>query len=319
MMEWIKNIVIEPIKKNLVFIFFFGGFIFILLGALIEHQGYSEFFLKSGSAILGGGVFAVLLYSDKFTKLFEKHIYNVFYDPEKISGVDELKKKLHGLSNAVLKHILPKSHSDATDLLMEKFFNSELEYHYENYEQTYDIKVNTQNNDITIMNTTRVKIVLAPKVESPRLKQRLMGDVTYKLIRLAFNAKKVETADFIKDKTNDKINILTIPLKEYAIIDSNNIDEVIQMERVVEMKQNLDVDSYVAAEVSRYTKGFSVKVKITDGYIVQFENFGIDKSSDEHHENDDDDEYERWTLAENGELLLPGQGYLFIITKKKVG
>ena len=93
-------------------------------------KGSTEFILSAGSAILGAGVFAVIMKSHQFTEVFQKHIYDVFYKPELINIGVPLVSKWELITNSLLSEVLPQAHNDATSLIKEQFFNAELEYHF---------------------------------------------------------------------------------------------------------------------------------------------------------------------------------------------
>lgn len=319
--QYFKSIVIEPIKNNLSIVLLWGGVFLTFLGAVfgtkIDSFGYipsgtGEAILKSGSAILGAGVFAVIMKSSQFTELFQKHILNVMYSPSNLKDKDDLKEKWKFLTNEMLKYVLPQAHSDATKHIEKQFFNSELEYHFENHEITYEVIV--KDNIATVKNTTRTTIVLSPNIENPIFEQKFWNNGKSKLCKLFLGGKNINKDGMFKvDSKDPTLNILTFPFKEYDIISNVGEDTKVSFERMIENSQDLSDDPMLMSRINRYAKGFVVKAKISDGYKLVFENFGYNDILN-NYEQDDGDGFERWQLAKPNELLLPGDGYVIAIT-----
>ncbi len=310
--EFFTKTVLEPVSENLTAVMFWGGMIAIIAGVYFEG-GVSEFLLKSGGAVLGGGVFAVIVKSSQFTELFQKHINEVFYNPMKIgSGIDAI-GKWRILTESMLKDNLPNSYLDATKKLEENFFNSELDYHFEDHNMKYDITI---NDDIaTVISSTDTTIILSDNKNDPVMHQSVTGRESTEIKSLFLNGVQVteENCKFFQDTKNPHIMHLEVHLNDYKNTEGDNS---IRMERVFSWKQELKSDPIISGYISRYVKGFALKVKISEGYKLKFSTFNGVEISDDHHHLDDGSGYERWQLAEAGTLMLPAQGFFCVIIKE---
>jgi hypothetical protein len=313
---------------NLTQTLIWGGIFLTFVGAIFGNTidawhlipiGTGEALLKTGSAILGAGVFAVILKSSQFTSLFQKHIMDVLYNPANMADKSVLKEKWILLTNEMLKQVLPKAHYDATNQIEKQFLNSELDYHFENHEITYDIQIDASTNIATIKNTTRSTIVLSPNTDEPMFEQVFQNDGKSKLLKLFLNNENINQPDlFIIDSENPNNQILKFPFKKYGIISSQNEDTKITLERIIENKQNLADDPCLLTFIKRYSKGFVVKAKVSEGYKIIFDNFSFVDVTKDRYQKDDGDSYERWQLAKPDELLLPNDGYVIVIIKENL-
>lgn len=84
------------------------------------------------------------------------------------------------------------------------------------------------------------------------------------------------------------------------------------LERVFEVRQDIAKEPYYIVNVSRYIKGFSVKYRASNCQVF-FENTGLGAGKDLESKVDGNG-YTRTVLADKNTLLLPGQGYIFIVT-----
>lgn len=303
----------EPVQENLTAVMFWGGLGGIIIG-MLNDGGVAEFFLKTGSAILGAGVFAVIMKSSQFTNLFQDHIYEVFYRPEKIGEGVKIVDKWRILTENLLKTILPHSYEDAAKKLEKNFFNDELAYHFEDHSMKYDINI-SEHNIASVTSTTVTTILLSDNKADPVMHQTVTGDENAQLISLFLNGKVVtnENCKFFKDKENPKLVHLKVNLNDYK---NSDTDKTIKMERVFTWDQDLHNDPTISGYISRYVKGFDVKVKVSKEYKVKFSIFSGKPIPEENHHGNDGSGYERWQVAQSGTLLLPGQGFFYAIIKQ---
>lgn len=324
-----KKLVTEPVKNNLSIVLFWVGLALVFIGAIFGSpidtfkyipKGTGEAVLKSGSAILGAGVFAVIMKSAQFTELFQKHIYDVFYEPQEVKDGVPLIVKWKGITNALLKNVLPSTHHQAADRIEKQFFNSELDYHFEEHTVSYEIIID-ENNIATVKSITNSTLVLSPFTKEPILKQYIETEGTFNFKALRLNDIACDKPElFTEDPDNPNRNLLKLPLKEYAQLKPNTTERVIRLERVVEWTQNLTNDPYIKGAIKRYIKGAKVRVKVKDNtHKVHFERFGLGDLPDEHYIEDDGFGFERWQLVTSDNLLLPGQGYILVLVPQKSG
>lgn len=308
--------IVTPCKHNLTLMLVIAGVVLVIIGAVTDVQ----FILTTGSATLGAGVFAAIIKSTQFTNLFQQHISEVFYDPAKVKDGVPLIYKWRRITIALLKDVLPKSHSKAADLIENQFFNSELEYHFENYRITYEISVDKNTRMADVVAKIDTLIVLSPKSENPMLIQALTTGKpdSVQVRRLHLGGKKCKFEDYCKPSKTEKDKFeIEVPLSQFARYNPMSGDRVLDMDRCVTWAQDLTVEPDIEGEVIRYIKGAEIKAKINDGYKILFRKFGLGELPVDHYIEDDGEGFQRWKLAESEDLLLPGQGYILIIVPQE--
>lgn len=322
-LDFIGRLVLAPLRNNLSIVLFWLGLLLIVVGAIFGRQidqfpyvphGVGEAVLKSGSAILGAGVFAVIMKSAQFTELFRNHIYQVFYQPEKLDGV-ALIDKWKIITSALLKDVLPSTHQHAVEKIENQFFNSERDYHFEELTLSYDINVKDGVASISSVNSST--LIISPASENPVLEQfiEIRGKFNFKALR--FNDIPCQDPDLFKvDPSQPNRRLLRVPLNKFAKLNANN-DKIIRMERAVQWTQNLVDDPYIKANIKTYIKGAKIRVRVTGGYKVHFERFGLGELPEQHYITDDGAGYERWQLVRANDLLLPGQGFIIVLSPRK--
>lgn len=295
-----------------------GGAFLIFIGGVFQQKidswtvsGVGSAILGIGSAIVGAGVFSAVTNSADFTKLFENHIFNVVYNPENTYDEKDLLSKWNTLTRAILKKVLPSAYDDASKKIEERFFNSELEYHFEDFSETYEIKIEDDIAEIVLCQKTYIRI--SPNVEEPKLIQKFrknIGDEEIKLESLYLNNQKIEGIDYIVDSDESDILKLEIDLNSYR-------SERIKMVKNVSFKQNLKEDPYIKSDISRFAKGFIVDINAPISHEIIFKPFGLDIGKKPiESTNTGIGNTRKWVIATSQELLIPGQGYIFLIIKK---
>ena len=315
-----KTLFIDPVKNNLTIMLSLLGIALLFMGAVFGEQiegfvyspkGSADMLLKAGSAILGAGIFAALMKSAQFSEIFQKHIYEVFYCPEKVIIGLPLISKWKILTNSLLKEVLPCTYHQAADRIQAQFFNSELDYHFENYTASYRIRI--ENNIAMVNCIITTTLIISPLSKNPILKQSIQNNDNITLKTLILNdIPCLKSYPYTKDINVENKYNLNIPLKKH-IRSRENGENIIELERVVEWKQDLSDDPCIVADIRRYIKGAKVKIKIDDDYKVQFKKFGLEHESNNNYVENDGVGYQRWTLVESDNLLLPGQSYIIVM------
>lgn len=306
--------------------------------------------LTLSSALIGAGVFSVLSQTvrytefiqgqllhvferDNFKNIIKQQIHDdaisaarmaqaqqalkeVFLDPQSITDdVVSFEDRWRMITESRLKGVLPNLHQDATVLLNKQFFNSELEYHFDNYSQTYDIKVN-DNGIATIQNTFKAIIVKNNATQTCTFKQQtssLTCTSGVELLELEIDGKRVTDQVDIDNYFTQASGTgsLNIDLKKYP-------DKPIRFKRVFKYQQDLKKEPHIIASISRYIKGGQLKVRVSGGFTPTFFRSGF-YSINKHEQVADNplpdaDGFRKWLLASSGNLLLPGQGFVVILT-----
>lgn len=315
----------------------------------------SKLLFATGTALIGGGAFTVISQSSKYTSLIQEHLetvlhkpshsdflqnkvrdelsrpeylaliqnklLDVFMDPSSVRDQHySLQERWRLLSESRLKGVLPELFKDATQLLEKQFFNTELEYHFEDYSQKYDISIDADGL-ATVINTFKAKIVKNKAAQSCIFRQgssSMSSEID--LRELEIKGQRVNSAEELSHYFNKEgfSSKLSIDLNQYT-------EDKIRFKRVFSYTQDLKTEPFIIASISKYIMGGQLKVKVPDGYEVTFNKSGINLNYSKHptvntteSTQPDTEGYRKWVLASTGSLLLPGEGYILIITPKSV-
>jgi hypothetical protein len=340
----------KPIQRHSAMALFFLGIILIGLATVDSPYITSEYvdaLSRMGGAILGAGVFAVIMKSAQFSELFQQHIADVIYDPKRVENAEMLPEKWRVITSAILAGVLPSTYDKATQAIEKRFFDDELDYHFENFEVWYDISVGADNL-ATVSNTLKATLVISPKKDKPVFQQKIMSSGSSKLSCLMINDKNIDLSDptIFEDIKGGKN--LTLDLGQYI---SGN--KSVKFERTFITHQDIANEPFVTATITRFIKGAVVRAKVTPSHRIRFLCMGIEAYDEPEDENPSAEKaaqgiigkdgvakkerrsvkrpsqkvgsgskigtgvdgrgYRRWMLAQPSDLLLPGQGYTLII------
>lgn len=316
-----------PATKNITLSLIFLGITLVILGMHMGEPSDKHFIetmrdilpdviTKIGVAILGAGVFAVILKTVQFVDIFREHIFEVFYSPEAFKSVKDLRTKWLELTEVILKNTLPMSHSAASEKIRKQFIDKELHYHFEKYKVTYEIEVveNAGKIGLDIKHSINTEIIVSPSHKDPIFEQTITTkeNGSCELISLIINDKEYSHDDYLKPRDDAPLKKdFSMKLKE--LVEKNNT--CIKMERVYQLKQDFATEPFIIATNIRYVKGFAVNTKISEGYKVFFRRTGIGTLDEVHSIDKDGNGNQRWVLADPDTLILPGEGYIIIVVK----
>lgn len=317
-LDWIKNLILEPVKRHPAVSFLFTGALFGVVGVILANshvdswQNYlGKVLISLSTALLGGGVFSVIAASKNYTNLLQQHLVDVFMSPEKLSDKTiSLKDRWSILTKARLKGVLPKIYAHATTQIEEQFFNSELQYHFEQYSQEYEITVD-EHGIATVINTFKADVV----------KNRACKDFIFR----QDSKNKCSPIQLLSFKLNGIAQDVTncgFTSNGFSCEFKRDLNEfgtpTVILERVTTYQQDIKKEPYIIATISRYIKGGELKVRVSKGFDVVFSRSGLRSKAlaalDEMEPQKDYAGFRTWTLAGRGDLLLPGQGYILVIT-----
>lgn len=313
----IERSIITPAKQHITLLLLISGSLLILFGtthgATIDNwpvfpKGSGEIIQKIGSAILGAGVFAVIMKSVQFTEYFQNSIHEVFYRPETSASIETIKHKWETLTRSLLKGTLPASYEHASSVIMKRFFDDELEFHFEDFNVTYEFVLTPNGKIVKVTHTTIATIVISPKYEHITIKQKMKNDGILNIKSLLIDNIPANIDECLTTDPNDP----TLRNFQLIVKPKSTLDKKIKMERVYEYEQDITREPYVIANFERYVKGFVMKAKNT-GCNLYFRPTGAGTMMD-HTGHTDGQNYTRWVLADRNTLLLPGQGYIFVLT-----
>lgn len=304
-LQFLRTLLIDPIRKNVALALFLLGISLIVVATadLGWPPKLAAILLNIGTTLLGGGVFAVIMKSAQFSDLFQQRIADVIYDPARVEDAQQLPQKWRLLTNARLKQVLPSTYDTAAASIEQRYFTTELDYHFENYEASFEVIVNRETGTATVGSTLKVRLMISPNRIAPCFEQKIRSDSPSRLTSLLINDKNIPVGDdAFKDENGWKT--LRINLLEHA----GNLNHV-KLERTFVTVQSRR-EPYISATVTRFIKGAVVRVKISGGYEVRMLSIGFDDYTKS--EVPDGQGYTRWTLAPSDGLLLPGQGYTLV-------
>lgn len=315
----IHGALIKPAKEFLAFILLLAGFLFIVMGsvfgAFIEALpffpvGSADVLVKAGGGILGAGVFAVIMKSAQFTEYFKKNIYEVFYAPGEQDSVDALKFKWEKLTRSLLSGTLPASHQSATSVILARFFDNELEFHFEDFQAFYEFSLSDDKKTIKVKYSIKADAVVSPGYDEVEIKQRIATEGGVKLISLILDNKPIDIDQhLVRDTEKQDVHHFSLKINPKSS-KGNSQDRRVSIERVYEFEQDITKEPYHIATFERYVKGFVVRAKF-NGCKLYFSSTGT--KADPEVTVDSQGE-RRWVLADRDTLLLPGEGYIFIVT-----
>lgn len=309
----------SPFKSNVPFVFLFLGIVLLVFASTCADwidsspyiwNGTSKIIRDLSTAIIGAGVFAAVLKSSQFSEIFQKNIHDVFYNPHLTVDYEENVKKWKTLTHSMFVKCLPGMTIQATDKIVETFFDNELDYHFENMEVIFDIEMVTKiNAKITIK--TKMNVVVSPG-RTPDIFQKV-SDSNYRLLSLFLNHEAIDVATATAPvKGRPDLRQMNIPYSVYSKITGFKETNSIVLERVTEYTQDIEKEPYYISGFGRYISGLTIGVKST-GCNIHFSGTGS-KVLDEIKPTVDGVGIKRWVMAKNGDLLLPGQGYIIVIT-----
>lgn len=322
---FIRSSVLEPIQKLLknytTLLLFFAGLAGIGLGIFLDSdEVLSRTILNASTAILGAGVFAAIMKSAQFTEVFQRHIFDVYYAPGERFTLDQLKIKWNGLTEAMLSSTIPRSHRDATETIRKQFFSSELEYHFEDFKVKYTLHLGQDFQTLTVTNRITTKVVLSPNHPDPLLKQTLTAPGTVSLKSVLIDGIPINLSDnkyFRQSSDSPDSWEFLLPLKDRASKKNADGDKYLKLERTYEYTQNISDEPFIVATVNRYVKGLIVRARInTEKGKIYFKNTG-QAGARRPDPVTDGEGYQCWELADESSLLLPGQGYIIIVTASR--
>ncbi|WP_417828226.1 hypothetical protein [Thalassospira sp.] len=319
----ISRAIFSPLLNPIVWLIF-GGVLLIFLGGYGSGwesspyipDGTAEICLKIGSALFGGGVFAVIMKGGQFTNFFVSVVSEVFYGPADVVSLKEAKSRWLTLTGSILKPVLPKECDAAALEIRKKFFDEELKYHFEDVVHQYEINVEDHTSLFTVDYNSTMKVILSPKYKEIIFKQEIESEHDgCELISLIINEQLVSIKGVLSvDPDNRKNKILSFDAKKYSK-EGDGGECYLTLERHFRFKQNLLTDPNLIQSLSRYVKGMQVKIRMTSKngkFVFSDTGFKTFKSPDPYVCPQG---WTRCELAEKDQLLLPGQGYILTVIK----
>ncbi|HCF3410325.1 TPA: hypothetical protein ACHSTH_005064 [Pseudomonas aeruginosa] len=311
--------IVSPFKSNIPLTFLSLGTVLLIVASMYADwidslwftwNGTSKIIKDLSTAIIGAGVFAAVLKSSQFSDIFQKNIHDVFYRPHLAVDHEENVKKWKTLTQSMFMKCLPGMTAQATDKIVETFFDNELDYHFENMEVIFKIEmVSKVNAKITIR--TKMNVVVSPG-QKPDIFQKV-SDSNYRLLSLFLNQEAVDVAAATAPvKGRPDLRQMNISYDVYSKVPGFKETNSVLLERVTEYTQDIEREPFYISGFGRYISGLTIGIE-SIGCNIYFSGTGS-KVLDEIKPTVDGVGIKRWVMAKNGDLLLPGQGYIIVIT-----
>lgn len=294
----------------------FFAFVFLTIAYTIfyqENEFWFDIFKTFGFTMVSGGVFAVIVKSEQFSKIFQNELRNIIYgdeDLKKRSDLEEIWNKVtKALCNQKFRLISNKLHEG----VKKYYLPIDHEYYYKNHNVEIIIKIDKDNPDYIIVteetNTTIIsddtnpvcfkfssKIPLVPGEESLS---------NYDLQKFTVNKEKIELGEKLvvtKDATDltIKCDLVLSGRKQYTIV------------RKETKKYNLALNSYRHHNAIWLYENFFVDLSYPNEMDIKFIPMGVTNDFDT--ENKDNDSFKRKKYSYNG-LIFKKQGFILLLNK----
>ena len=289
--------------KNIFWIFTLIGVLLLVLVTFIEDDLVKELFEKAGIAILSSGVFASVLKTLQFKKIFSDEIQDIMLKGKFIRNRKDLPKLWFKISNELYNKKFPDISSELNSMIKNKYFPIDSDYYYSNFEVTINIEELTDDDIIKFTQTCKFSLVLSQDKKKINYKQAITndninGESTLKFERLyfKFNGEKLEGDFKTEQLDNETRKIYNVELKT----DSNNDIEVKDRR-----EYSIKYDNIKIFRVGTITKEMDVSISFPKNLEVTFFNVGVVNNFEPKHV-----EHNRYIgrIHKKG-LILPFQGF----------
>jgi hypothetical protein len=324
-LETIKNIAVksfwEPFQKNPLLVGVLLGVAMLVLSVLVQSlwppgvhpvSGIAGWALSgAGTAILGTGVFTAIVKSSQFAEIFQVHVMDALYSPNKIHTTEQLRQSWMSLTKAMLDRALGSDAEKTARKIHETFLNSDLElsHTYHGVNISYDIDVDATGN-ATITNTLNATLKVPLGVDSPTFSQWLKTDGAKKLTYLRIGNHEVDLNTEIPPAIPNGSGELTL---SYPLAGHLDDARAVEVERTFEISQNLRVEPFITIVIEKYVFGMEVRVRVKNDYQIIYIKSG--KRQNNADILKDGKGFFRWVIAPAKTLLWPGSGFTLILTK----
>lgn len=303
---------IKFLDRHLIWTLLVTGFASYLLGIFFENFELTKFLsepLKSFSKIIiGAGVFTALTKSSYYATFFQNRVFNVFYQPGKHFSQDELNNKWLTLTQYLIEKNAGKSSRKVSEILSARYLRADMDYHFKNMTITYDIELDTDSNDLVIKQNMEAYIIINNDLTEAELQHKTVTDGSMELLHLMIDDELIqEENNYIAQQEDSNIKILK------TTIFNRNVP--IKINWCYKTIQNIADEPFILNNYSRYVNGLVVKFKTTNcaptfrltGVITAPENklsLSLDGNG-----------YTHVVIAKQGDLTLPGQGFILVLSK----
>lgn len=305
----------EFFKTNTLYAFVILSAIFLSIAYVCfydEHNIYFDIFKTLGFTLVSGGVFAVIVKSEQFSKIFQDELRNIIYGDEDLKSRSDLELLWHkvtvALCNQKFRLISKKLHED----VKKYYLPINHEYYYKNHNVEIQIEIDKSNPDyLVLVEETKTTII---SDENNPICFKFSSSIpliegeeeltTYELLDFTINKVKTNLGDKLKiDKSNGKLNIYCdLMLNERKIV-------ITRKEKKV---YNLKVNSFRHHNAIWLYENFFLDLYYPKELEVKFIEMGV--TNEWEIENKNTIHQNRMKATYNG-LIFKKQGFLLLLNK----
>jgi hypothetical protein len=195
----------------------------------------------------------------------------------------------------------------------------ERDYHFEDMVNKFTINIDENTNLAHTVQEMETVIHISPSCEDPVLEHYMSVEAGDKItpISLELNGDVIDINEYLKPVDGEPGKYkFAYPLSQK--ITGSDGKRIVKYRRVIAFVQDLSIDPLFGSNLTRYIKGYSVIVNMkTEGYKTLFKRYGVSGDS-----NPKPEKYPeggvRWRLANNNDLLLPGESHILVIIKEGI-
>lgn len=310
--KFIFSIIIKFVDRHLMWALLVLGVFCYVLGDIFNYYDHTRSLsepLKSLSKIIfGAGVFTGLTKSSYYTSFFQNRVFDVFYNPGEHFTLAQMKDKWLTLTEHLLSKKTEISSKNIANVIFDRFLNQDVEFYYKNMTITYDIILNEDTNTLNIIQNMDTLIAITDGIDEINIGHTVLSGSDVELKHLLIDDDDfLKKAEYTPDPEDPKVRRLNVVIK------NNNRDA--KVERCYEANQSILDEPYILNGYSRYVNGLVVKFKTTNCKAV-FRTTGVTTNPQNPVEfTVEGNGYTRAVIAKQGDLTLPGQGFILILSK----
>ena len=317
--KWIVN----PSRENPIPTVFSFGVLFAILGSgplkgfeQIDYFKWAPGLLTSlGLTIVGAGVFAFLLKTAQFSEHFQNILLKVLYDPQSLSNTKDLVARWEAITEGVLSTLLPATHADAVSLISDRYFDDELEYHFEDMCIKFRFHVKEDGHTISVDQWVTGDICPSPGYPNAKLSQKIAirGDGCAELKALNIGGRELIKAGKVSPEFDDAESKREKEISVNIVEDGGEGGQV-RYYRHISFEQDLRQEPYFQIELIRFAKGYRIEVESPPKFKLLFNGDSEPEREDVlMSESADGSLHWSWEAATKKQLLLPGDSCMILL------
>ncbi len=277
--------------------------------------------LGAGGAVLGNGLFGALVQTEQFRTVFQKAVAEVFYTPHATMLRAEMLPRLTALARALVRSTLSDEGRAqvVADEVATKMFGDGSAYSYQNMQMRHDIAdVPGKSGYVRITSTFRASILLSTDGEPAEFRHRsIVGEGCSTLKELLIDGECISFpgSSAVQQLSKGEVRI-SVPLRGFTLPSGKPISNRPTIQRTLEVEHRLCDEPYCAISITRFTMGLEVVANVASGSDLAVHLKRTAKFDSSPTPKPDVRGDFRWVLCGPGGILLPGDGYVLIITHR---